>query len=229
MNFLDLCAQVVFKRPRTDDFTAERFPTFREQRANTNQIAESFFWNQTADCNDQRRSRRKIGSTKFREVESVVNAMDAISPMRESFAQKACGEIRFGDDCARFIHNFIQSDFELPRRENVVRVRGKTESDRKKLVDPKSSARSHAGEMRVDVIDPHCPQEQTNVDRLVEPKEIGAATPFIQSGDNVCADLPFFCGASNFFQQFFFVRKIMHTFDDTRVPILGWFVFWVPD
>jgi len=50
------------------------------------------------------------------------------------------------------------------------------------------------------MIDPHLPQAQTNVDRLVKPKEIGAAIPFIQGGDNVCAELPFFCGAANVFQ-----------------------------
>src|SRR6185503_4675059 len=115
------------------------------------------------------------------------------------------------------------------RRENVIRVRGKTESDRKKLVYPKSSARSHTGEMSVHMIDPHLPQAQTNVDRLIKPKEISAASPFIQGGENVCAELPFFCGASNFFQQFLFVRKIVHSFDDARVPILRWLVFRVPD
>src|SRR5438094_10258647 len=155
--------------------------------------------------------------------------MDAISAMRESVAQKARGVIRFGDDYARSIDEFIQSDFELPRRENVVRVGGKTESDRKKLVYPKSSARSHAGEMSVHMIDSHLPQAQTNVDRLVEPKEIGAAIPFIQGGDNVCAELPFFRDTSNVFQQFLFVWKIVHPFDDTRVPILLWLVFRVPD
>ena len=42
------------------------------------------------------------------------------------------------------------------------------------------------------MIDPHCLQAQKDVDRLVEPKEIGAAPPFIQGGDNVCADLSLF-------------------------------------
>ena len=87
--------------------------------------------------------------------------------MRESLAQKARGIVRFGDDCARGIDKFIQSDFELPRRENVVRVRGKTESDRKKFVDPESGARSHAGEMSVHMIDPHFSQAQSNVDGLI--------------------------------------------------------------
>src|SRR5205085_4534391 len=124
---------------------------------------------------------------------------------------------------------FIQSDFELPRGENVVRVCGKTESDRKKLVYPESSARSHAGEMGVHTIDPHLLQAQTNIDRLVKPKEIGAAIPFIQGGDNVHTELPFFRGASNVFQQLLFLWKIMHPFDDTRVPTLLWLVFRVPD
>src|SRR5258708_25624323 len=111
--------------------------------------------------------------------------MDGISAMRELVAQKARGVIRFRDDRARCIDKFIQSDFELPRRENVVRVRGKTESDRKKLVYPENSTRSHAGEMSVHMIDPHLPQAQTNVDRLVKPKEIGAAIPFIQGCHHV--------------------------------------------
>src|SRR4030095_13422428 len=166
---------------------------------------------------------------KFGEIESVVNAVDAISAIRESVAQKTRGVIRFGDDRTRCIDKFIQSDFELPRREHVVRVRGKTKSDRKKLVYPESRASSHAGEMSVHMIDPHLPQAQTNVDRLVKAKEIGAAPPFIQGGDNVCAELPFFCGASNVFQQLLFLWKIMHPFDDTHVPILWCLVFRVPD
>ena len=72
------------------------FPRSASKAAGANQIAESLFWNQTADCNDQRWSRRKIGAPKFREIESVVNAMDAISAMRESLAQKTCSVIRFG-------------------------------------------------------------------------------------------------------------------------------------
>ena len=155
--------------------------------------------------------------------------MDAISAMRESLAQKARGVIRFGDDCARCIHKFIQSDFELPRRENVVRVRGKTESDRKKLVYPKSSARSHAGEMRVNMIDPHFLQAQTNVDRLIEPKEIGAAPHSSRAATMSAPSFCFFCGVSNFFQQLLFFRKIVHSFDDARVPILWWLVFRIPD
>src|SRR5262245_3715238 len=105
--------------------------------------------------------------------------MDAIPSMRESLAQKARCIICFGHDCPRCIDQLIESDFELSRRENVVCVRGKAESDRKKLIYPESSTRRHAGEMRVHMIDPHFLQAQSNVDRLVEPKEIGAAPPFI--------------------------------------------------
>src|SRR5215469_1432156 len=122
--------------------------------------------------------------------------------MRKSLPQKARRVICFGDDRARCIDKFIQSDFEISWRENVVRVGRKTESDREKFIDPKSGARSHAGEMRVHMIDAHLPQEESNMDRLVKPKEIGAASPFIERGDNVCADLSCFGGASNFFQQF---------------------------
>src|SRR5205814_2796050 len=217
------------ERAVTDDFTPERFPAFHEQRAGANQISESLFRNQTAHRNNQRWNRRKICPPKFTKIESIVNAVDAISAIRESVAQKARGVIRFGDDRTRRIAKFIQSDFKLPRRENVVCVRGKTESDRKKSIDPESSAGSHAGEMRVHMIDPHFSQAQTNVDRLVKAKEIGAAAPFIQSGDNVCAELPFVCGASKVFQQLLFFWKITHPFDDTRVPILWWLVFRLTD
>src|SRR6186713_1475010 len=155
--------------------------------------------------------------------------MNVIGAMRKSIAQKTGGVICFGYDYACCTHKFVQCDLELSRRKNVVRVRGKTESDRKKLVYPKSSARSHASEMSVHVIDPHCLQAQTNVNRLVKPKKIGAAIPFIQDGDNLCADLPFFCGASNLFQEFLFIRKIVHSFDDPQIPILRWLVFRVPD
>jgi hypothetical protein len=155
--------------------------------------------------------------------------MHAISEMRKSLAQKSRGIICFRDDCTRCVAKFIQSDFELPRRKNVVRVGGKTERDGKKLVDPKSGARSHAGEMRVHMIYPHLPQAPSNMDRLVKPKEIGAASPFIECGDNVCADLPFFCGVSNFFQQLLFLRNIMHALNDACVPILWWLVFRISD
>src|SRR5436309_16087530 len=145
-------------------------------------MIESFFWDQTADCDNQRRNRRKIGAPKFGEIESVVNAVDAISAMREWLAQKARGVIRFGNDCACCIDKFIQSDFELPRSENVVRMRGKTETDWKKFPDPESGARSHTSEMSVHSVDPRFPQAKSNVNGLVEAKEIGAAPPFIQGG-----------------------------------------------
>src|SRR5262245_31588930 len=130
--------------------------------------------------------------------------------MRESLAQKARGVICFGDDCARCIDKFIESDLELSRRENVVCVRGKTESDRKKFIDPESSSRSHAGKVRVHMINPHFLQAEANVDGLVQSKKIRAAPPFIQGGDSVCRDRPFFCGVSNFFDQLLFLWKIMH-------------------
>src|SRR4029453_18827773 len=123
--------------------------------------------------------------------------------------------------CARCIYKFIQPDFELSRRKNVVRVSGKTKSDRKEFVDPEGSSRSHTGEMRVHMIDPHLPQKQSNVDRLIESKEIGTAPPLIQGADNVRADLPFPCGASNVFQQLLFFRKKMNPFYDSCVPLLG--------
>jgi len=83
--------------------------------------------------------------------------------------------------------------------------------------------------MSVHMIDPHFSQALSNVHGLVEPKEICAAPPFIQGGDSVWVELPFFYVTSNTFQQFLFLRKIMHSFDDTRVPILWWLVFWIPD
>src|SRR5262249_13534903 len=149
--------------------------------------------------------------------------------MRESLAQKARGVICFGHDCARCIDKFIKSDLELSRRENVVCVRGKTESDRKKFIDPESSSRSHAGEVRVHMINPHFLQAEANIDGLVEPKKIRAAPPFIEGADNFSAQPLFSLSASNFIQQCLLLRKIMHSFDDSPVPVLCRLVFRVPD
>src|SRR5262245_50811374 len=101
-------------------------------------MAESLFRNQATNCQDQCRGQRKIGTLKFPKIQPVINTVDAISAMRESLTQKAQGVIRFSDDRARCINKFIQSDFELSRRKNIVRVRGETETDGKKLVNPES-------------------------------------------------------------------------------------------
>ena len=46
--------------------------------------------------------------------------------------------------------------------------------------------------MCVYMLDPHFPQPQTNINRLIQPKEIRAATPFIQRGNDIRGELPFF-------------------------------------
>ena len=118
--------------------------------------------------------------------------MDAISAVCESLTQKLRGVIRFGHDCTRRLDKLIQADFEVTRRKNVICVRGKTETDSKKFVDPEGRARGHAGEMRVHMANPHFTQAQSDVNRLVQPKEISASPPFLQRGHNLWIELPLF-------------------------------------
>src|SRR5262249_50971935 len=187
--------------------------------------AESFFRNQTTNGNNQWRNRGKICTSEFGEIESVINAVDAPGATWKSLTQELRGVIRFGDDCPRRINEFVQSDFELPWRENVVRVCCKAETDLKKFVDPEGSARGHASEMRVHVRNAHLAQQQPDINSLVKSKEIGAAPPFIERGDNVRGEFPLLGGVSNVLQQILLLWQIMHAFDDARVPILWRLVF----
>src|ERR1041385_2471827 len=102
---------------------------FRQQLAGTNQIAESFFRNQAAHCDDQRRNGGKICAPEFGEIKTVVNAVDTTGALWKSLTQELRRVVRFRDDCACRIDEFVQSDFKMRRHEDIVRVCGKTEGD----------------------------------------------------------------------------------------------------
>src|SRR6266403_1643621 len=102
----------------------------------------------------------------------------------KSLSQKLRRVVGLCNDYARCIDKLIKSDLETSRRKNVVGMRGKTKSDGKKFMDPESRARGHSREVRVNMTNPHLLQAQPNVNSLIEPKEISAPSPFIESGDN---------------------------------------------
>src|SRR5947208_16797844 len=126
------------------------------------------------------------------EIKAIINPVDAISAVCESLAQKLRGVIRFGHDCTRPLDKLIQADFEVTRRKNIICVRGKTETDSKKFVDPKGRARGHTGEMRMHMPNPHFTQPYSDVNRLVQPEEISASPPFLQRCHNLWIELSFF-------------------------------------
>ena len=80
----------------------------------------------------------------------------------------------------------------MPRRENVVGVRGKTKRHRKKSVDPESGARSHSREMCMNMADAQFLQAQPDINSLIKPKKIGAPTPVIECSDNFRRELSLF-------------------------------------
>ena len=110
--------------------------------------------------------------------------MNDIGTFRKLLPQKLRSVIGLGDNYARCIHELIKSNLERSRHKNVVGVRGKAKRDWKKSVDPESGARRHPSKVRVNVPNPQLLQVQAYVDGLIEPKEIGAPAPFIESSDN---------------------------------------------
>ena len=69
------------------------------------------------------------------------------------FLQKVRSEIAYGHGRPGRFHELVEADFEIARRENVVRMPGEAELDAEELVDPKRGARGHAGKMRVHMVD----------------------------------------------------------------------------
>jgi hypothetical protein len=155
--------------------------------------------------------------------------MHAIGALPEALLQKFLGIIAYRDDYVRSIDKLIRPNLEVSRRENVIRVRGEAESDWEKFVDPESRARCHSHEVGVNMAYPHFPEAQSNVNSLIEPKKIRAATPFIQRSDDFLSELPLFGRPPNAVQQFAFLGKIMHALYDARVPVLRRLVFRIPD
>ena len=81
--------------------------------------------------------------------------MDSISAIWKTFLQKFLRVIGLSDNHARRINKLVQTDLEIPRRENVVGVCGKAETDWKESLDPKSGPRCHSREVRVNMTNLH--------------------------------------------------------------------------
>src|SRR5712692_4304907 len=155
--------------------------------------------------------------------------MNSIRSIREVLAQEFSSVIGLGNDYTRSIDKFVQTDLELARRENVVGMGGKAESDWEKSADPKSGARGHPSEVCVNVTNPHFSQAQSDINRLIETEKIGAAAPLIESADNFCRYLSFFRSAADLAQQLLLIRQVMHALNDALVPVLRRFIFRIPD
>src|ERR1700686_537265 len=149
------------------------------------QIRESLLVDQAADRDDGWGGAQKIRASEFSEIQSVVNAMNSVRPIRKTPSQKLCRIIGLGNDQAGGIYKFIEADLEVSWRENVVRVRGKAEANAKKLVDPKSGPCGEAGKVRVDMLDPAFSQPDSHINGLVETKEIGTSPPFLERGNDL--------------------------------------------
>src|SRR5438132_12106929 len=124
--------------------------------------------------------------------------MNAIRLIWESPLQEPRRVIGHGNDYARCTDKPIKANGKISRRKNVVPVRGKTESDWKKSVDPESSARGHSSKMCMNMSNPHLLQAQPDVNSLIEPKKIGAPAPLIESIDSFGRQFSFFRSAVNF-------------------------------
>src|SRR5213595_2963710 len=155
--------------------------------------------------------------------------MNSIRAIRKALLQKFLCVIRFGNNYTRCIKEFIEPNLKISGRENIVGMRGKAKSNSKKSVHPESGARGHSSKVRVDMTNPHFLQSQSNIDRLIEPKKIGAPAPLIESADNLPRSFSLFCRVTDFSQQLFLLREVLHAFNDTFVPVLRRFIFWFPN
>src|SRR5207247_8963499 len=107
--------------------------------------------------------------------------MNDIATFRKLLPQKLRSVIGLCDNYARCIHELIKSNLERPRHKNVVGVRGKAKRNWKKSVDPESGARRHPSKVRVNVPNPKLLVVQAYVDGMIEPTEIGALAPWLES------------------------------------------------
>ena len=110
----------------------------------------------------------------------------------KTLSQKLLRVIGFGNDYTRCLDKFVQTDLEIPWRKNVVCVRGKAKSDWKKFGDPESGARSHPGEVCMNVVDSHVLQAQSDIHSLIKAKKIGAPAPLIESSNDYWTESSFF-------------------------------------
>src|SRR5438034_5596771 len=155
--------------------------------------------------------------------------MNSIRSTWEVLAQEFFRIIGFGNDYTRCIDKFVQTDLEISRRENIIGMSGKAESDWEKPADPKSGARGHSSEVRVNVTNPHFLQTQSDINCLIKTEKISAAPPFIENSDDFSGQLPFFRSAADFAQQLLLIRQIMYAINNAWVPVLRRFIFRIPD
>src|SRR5207249_10637032 len=148
-----------------------------------------------------------------------------IRPLRETFLQKFLRVIGLCDASTRWTDKLVQPDLEISRRENIVGVSGKAESEWEKSADPKSGARGHSSEVCVNVTNPDFLQAQSDISCLIKTEKIGTPAPLIDSADNLFRELSCFRSAADFAQQLFFTRQIMDTLDNLFVPVLQRLIF----
>src|SRR4029453_4838929 len=149
--------------------------------------------------------------------QAVVNPMNSICAIWEALTQKSFCVIGFGHDKRGCVNQLVQTDLKISRRENVVGVRGKAETDREKSADPESSAGSHSGEVRVHMANPNFLQAQSNITSLIKAKKMPAAPPLIESSDNLYGEFSLFRSPVNVIQQFLLFGQIMHAVNDAFV------------
>ena len=150
-----------------------------QARAGCNQGPESFLLDQPAHRNDARRFGADRGRLKPAQVEPVVNAMHFSRHGREALADVIGGEVAFRDDGHRAFQKHGQTNFEIARGENIVRVRGQAVIDPEKLADPIRSPCGHSREVGMHAIDSLLPQARPDKGGLRQPQEIRLPSPFL--------------------------------------------------
>src|SRR5262249_36961166 len=171
-------------RTVTDYLTAKRSSTFNKKRAGTNQIAKTFFGDQTTDRNDQRRIRGKSRASEVCKVQTVVKAMNSIGAFRKALLQELRRIIGFSNDYTRCPNKFIQTNLKNSWGKDIVGMRCEAESDWKKFRDPKSGARRHSSKVRMNMEDPCLLQAQPDINSLIESEKVGATTPLTKSAND---------------------------------------------
>ena len=111
--------------------------------------------------------------------------MNSIPATWEALAQEFFRVIGLGNDDTRCIDKFVQTDLEISRRENIIGVGSKAESDWEEFADPESSARGHSSEVCVNVTNPDFLQAQSDINCLIKTEKIGTPAPLIESADNL--------------------------------------------
>ena len=111
--------------------------------------------------------------------------MNSIPAIWEALAQELCRVIGLGNDYARCIDKFVQTDLVISRRENIIGMGSKAESDWEEFAGPESGARGHSSEVCVNITNPDLLQTQSDINCLIKTEKIGTPAPLIESADNL--------------------------------------------